>query len=63
MTNKTYKQQVEKALQVAGASASLAASLITVHGDFINSAQERGRPADRVAQIMYETHLKKTRVC
>ena len=62
MIKATYKQSVHQALQVAGASASLATSLVTVHGDFIRSAEERGRPADRVAQIMYETH-KKQKAC
>ena len=54
----TYKQEVHKALQSAGANSSLATSLVTIHVDFIQSAQERGRPADRIAQIMYETHKK-----
>jgi hypothetical protein len=54
----TYKQQVHKALQTAGANSSLATTLVTIYVDFIQSAQDRGRPADRVAQIMYDTHKK-----
>ena len=59
----TYKQQVHKALQTVGASSSLATNLVTVHCDFIQSAQERGRPVDRVAQIMYDTHKKQQQSC
>jgi hypothetical protein len=58
MTAPTYKQQLHKALQTAGASSSLATSLVTVHSDFIQSAQDRGRPVGRVAQIMYDNHKK-----
>ena len=55
-TVKSYTESVHKQLQIAGASSSLATSLVTVHADFIASALERERPADRLARIILSTH-------
>ena len=53
---KSYKEQVEKQLRTLGASTSLATTLVTTHGEFIAGALDRGRPADRLAQVIFNNH-------
>jgi hypothetical protein len=55
-----YKDQVLKHLHQCGANSALAASLINVHGEFIESAMDRGRPAERLAGIIFNTHQLQT---